>query len=397
MKQAGESRQDKSSKKIYQDKNLQIIFAVALIAVLGVASITPAFPKIAQALNVPPQNVGLLITVFTLPSVLLGPVLGVLADRFGRKKILVPSLILFGIAGAACAFARDFNLLLVFRFIEGIGAASLLSLSVTVVGDLYSGQERTTAMGYNASVTSIGTASYPTIGGALAVMGWNYPFFLPLLAIPVGLVVLFSLHSPETKSKQNLKEYLSSALKSLKNRQFVGLFVGTGATLILLYGAFISYIPILIADSFYSSSFTIGIILSSMSVTLTLTASQLGKLARAFSEKVLIQASFVLYAVALAIIPFIQHLWLLLIPTMLFGIALGIGMPSIQTLLANLAPKEYRAAVISLNGTVLGLGQTLGPLLMAAAFSLWGFNGVFYAGAVFSIATLIFFRRCTCL
>lgn len=397
MRQTGESRQGKSTKKIYQDKNLQIIFAVALIAVLGVASITPAFPKIAQALNVPPQNVGLLITVFTLPSVLLGPVLGVLADRFGRKKILVPSLILFGIAGAACAFARDFNLLLALRFIQGIGAASLLSLSVTLVGDLYSGQERTTAMGYNASVTSIGTASYPTIGGALAVMGWNYPFFLPLLAIPVGLVVLFLLHTPEPKSKQNLKEYLSSALKSLKNRQFVGLFFGTGATLILLYGAFISYIPILIADSFKSSSFTIGIILSSMSVTLTLTASQLGKLARAFSERVLIQASFVLYAVALAIIPFVQNLWVLLIPTMLFGIALGIGMPSIQTLLANLAPKEYRAAVISLNGTVLGLGQTLGPLLMGVAFGIWGFSGVFYAGAVFAIATLIFFRRCTCL
>ncbi len=397
MKPVEKSSQGNSCRTVYQNNNLQIIFSISLIAVLGVVSITPAFPKIVQALNVSPQNVGLLITVFTLPSVILSPILGVLADRFGRKKILVPSLILFGIAGAACTFAREFNLLLVLRFIQGIGAASLLSLTITLIGDFYSGQKRTTVMGYTASFSSIGTASYPTIGGALAMMGWNYPFILPLLAIPVGLLVLFSLHSPEPKSEQNLKEYLRSALISLKNRQFVGLFVSTAATFILVYGAYISYIPFLLKNSFNADTFTIGLMLSSMSATITLTSLQLGRLARAFSERVLIQSSFFLYALALAVIPLVHNLWLLLIPNMIFGIAFGIGTPSIQSLLAELAPKEYRAAVVSLNGTVLGLGQTLGPLLMGATFSIWEINGVFYAGAIMAIATLIFFRRCTCI
>ena len=134
-----------------------------------------------------------------------------------------------------------------------------------------------------------------------------------------------------------------------------------------------------------------------MSATITLTSSQLGRLTRAFSERVLIQSSFVLYALALVIIPFAHQLVVLLIPTLVFGIGLGIGMPSIQTLLAALAPQEYRAAVMSLNGTILGLGQTLGPVLMGAAFGIWGISGVFYAGAGFAVATLIFFRRCTCL
>lgn len=84
-----------------------------------------------------------------------------LADRYGRKKILVPSLMLFGIAGGACMFTRDYHILLICRFFQGTGAASLGALNVTVIGDLYSGKERTTAMGYNASVLSIGTATYP--------------------------------------------------------------------------------------------------------------------------------------------------------------------------------------------------------------------------------------------
>lgn len=391
------STANNNQNNLYQDRNLLIVFGVSLIAILGVASVTPAFPKLEEALNVPPQNIGLLVTVFTFPTVILGPIIGILADRLGRKKILVPSLILFGIAGAACGFARDFNLLLLLRFLQGIGAASLLSLSVTLIGDLYTGARRTSAMGYNASVSSMGTATYPIIGGALATMGWNYPFLLPLVAIPIGILVLLALKNPEPKGKRNLKEYLRNAWTILKNRQLVGLFIASAANFILLYGAYVTYLPKLIATSFGADSFTIGLFLSSISVAIAFTSSQLGRLARRFSEQTLVRASFWFYALALFIIPFISNLWLLLIPTTLFGIGLGIGFPSIQTILAQLAPKEYLATVISVNGTFFGLGQTLGPLLMGIAYSMGGINSVFYAGVCFAIATLIIFRYCTCM
>jgi len=156
---------EKAQHKVYRDLNLQIIFAITLMAVLGVSSISPAFTSVSQRFNISETSVGLLITVFTLPGVFLTPVFGVLADRWGRKKVLVPSLFLFAIAGGACAFAPNFNILLLFRFFQGIGAASLGSLNQTLIGDIYTGKERAAAMGYNASVLSIGTASYPVLGG----------------------------------------------------------------------------------------------------------------------------------------------------------------------------------------------------------------------------------------
>ncbi len=392
-----ETDKHRAKQNLFQDPNLLIVFAVSLIAILGVASVTPSFPSLRAALDVPVENIGLLITVFTLPTLILGPIIGVFADRIGRKKILVPALILFGIAGFSCAFVRDFNLLLCLRFLQGVGAAPLLSLSVTLIGDLYSGDKRVTAMGYNASVSSIGTALYPTIGGALATMGWYFPFMLPIVAIPVGLWVLFGLKNPEPKGQRNLKAYLSNALITLKNRQLFGLFIASAANFVLLYGAYVTYLPSLIADKFGAEPFTIGLFLSSVSVAIAFTASQLGNLARRYSETTLIRASFVFYAVALAIVPFISSLWLLLIPTTIFGIGLGIGFPSIQTLLATLAPKEYLATVISVNGTFYGLGQTLGPLLMGLAYGIGGINSVFYAGVAFALATLVVFRYCTCL
>ena len=367
------------------------------MAVLGVGSVTPAFPQLAKALKVPAQNIGLLITVFTLPTVILGPIIGILADRLGRKKILVPSLILFGIAGAACAFVRDFNLLILLRLLQGIGVAPLVSLGVTLIGDLYTGGQRATAMGYNASISSVGTAMYPTLGGALAVMGWYYPFLLPLLAIPIAFLVFFFLKNPEPKNDRTLKAYLKNALKILRNRQLFGLFFASAANFIILYGAYITYLPVLINNSFQASSFTIGLLLSSVSVAIIITSSQLGRLARHFPETKLIRASFVFYAVALFIIPSIHHLWLLLLPALLIGIGLGIGFPSTQTLLTALAPKEYLATVVSVNGTFYGLGQTLGPVLMGLAFGIGGISGVFYFGVGFAIATFMVFMYCTCM
>lgn len=384
-------------KKLYLDTNFQIACAVTLMAVLGVASVAPSFPSVAKALNVNPKNIGLLITVFTFPALVLGPVIGILADRLGRKKIIVPSLFLFGIAGGACALARDFNLLLLFRFIQGIGAACLLSLSITVIGDLYAGDKRTTAMGYNASVSSIGTASYPIIGGFLATFGWFYPFMVPIVAIPIGFLVLFGLKNPEPQGDRNLKEYLQNALVALKNRQLLGIFIASAANFALLYGAYVTYLPKLLHDKFNAPPSTIGLFQSSVSVAIIITASQLGKLAKKFRPTTLIRASFVLYALALLIVPFIPNIWLLLIPTTIFGMGLGLGFPSIQSLLAELAPREYLATILSVNGTFYGLGQTLGPLLTGIVFGFGGISSVFFTSVIFAMLTLVVFRYCTCL
>lgn len=379
------STQPDPSTSLLRDSNLHVVFCVTLVGVLGVASITPAFPRIIATLKVSPVEVGLLITVFTLPGIFLAPMLGVLADRYGRKQILVPSLLLFGIAGFSCSLTRDFTLLLGLRFFQGVGAAALGALNVTVIGDLFSGQQRTTAMGYNASVLSIGAATYPVIGGALASIAWFYPFYLPLAAIPVGLIVLFVLDLPATRTDQRLSEYLSEAWKSIREPQVLGLFLISTTSFIVLYGSYLAYFPILINHRFGQPSFVIGLIMASTSFATVLTSSQLGRLSRRFSRRNLLLTSAVFYASGLFLIPFIPRLLLLLIPTFLFGIGQGLGNPVVQTLLADLAPKAHRAAIMSFNGTVLRLGQTLGPLITGIAYTRTGINGVFLTGSALAL------------
>jgi MFS family permease len=388
MTQVRRSSRTESPRKVYQDRNLQIIFSTILMAVLGATSITPAFPRLARELNIPTEQVGWLTTAFMFPVFLATPITGLLADRWGTKKILVPSLILFAISGTACAFIQDFKSLLELRFLQGVGAASLESLGLTSISNLYSGEQLTAAMGYNSSVIGMGLVVYPLIGGALASAGWRFPFLLPLAAIPVGFFVLIWLKFPEKKNNQNLKEYLTSVVRSINNRQVFGLLIATSSLFILLFGAFFTYIPMFIGTSLGASDLFIGIILSSMAITIAFVSAQLEKLAKIFSELFLVKISFILYAVALIIVPFIHHIWALLITSILFGCAHSLVFPCSQSLLARLAPEDCRAGFMAVNATVLTFGQAVGPLIAGAAFSLWGMDGVFYFSASFSVVIL---------
>jgi ACDE family multidrug resistance protein len=368
-------------RSVYRDRNLQVIFGVSLMGVLGVSSITPAFPSIVKELGISPQAVGSLITVFTLPGVILTPVVGVLSDQWGRKRILIPALFLFAGAGTACALARDFQLLLILRFLQGTGAAALGALNLTILGDLYVGKERAEAMGCNSSMLSAGTAGYPAIGGALATLGWHYPFLLPLAAIPVALAVVFFLESPEPKNSQQLGQYLRDALRIIWTRQVLALFVVSIGTFLMLYGSYLTYLPLLIEESFSLTPFAIGVIISISSVAAAATSSQVGRLATLCPEWVLIAVACILYAVGLLMMPMIPHPWMFVLPTTLYGIAGGLNMPSLVTLLASRAPMEQRGILMSINGMVFRLGQTLGPMVMGMLFGLSGFGGVFIGGA----------------
>ena len=364
---------------LYRNKNLLVIYSITLIAVLGVASLAPAFPEIIKHFQITTHKVGWLIAVFTLPGIILTPLLGILADRIGRKNVLVPSLFLFAIAGTSCAFIENFNLLLLFRFFQGVGAASIGSLNITLIGDLFSGKERGKAMGYNASAISIGTASYPAIGGLLASLSWNFPFLLSALALPVGFAVLFGLKNTEPQNKPNFNVYFRNALKSILKRDVLSIYTITFLFFIILYGSILTYAPILLKQKFNSPSHQIGVLLSSMSISMGVAATQTERISQLFKPAKVIFGVSILYIIALSLIPIIPTIYLILFPLLLYGFANGMLLPVLQTSLANKASLEERGMFMSLNGMVLRLGQTIGPMITGLFFVI-GIEWTFWVG-----------------
>lgn len=385
-----ESEANGWNRPVWKDRNLHIVWGIMLMAVLGTASVTPAFPAVAQAFGISSEEVYLLITAFSLPGVLLTFVAGVLSDRYGCRWVVVPSLFLFGLAGGACALAPNFGVLLALRALQGAGAAGLTAPNFAIVGDLYMGRESTAAFGYSSSVLSLSAASYPAIGGALALLGWFYPFLLPLLAIPIGFLVFFSLDKAEPHNTESLREHLVVVLKRFKSGRVVGLFACSLVTFIVIFGTLQGYMPTFMSQSFGVGSLLTGVVLASLSITTALTSTQMGRLTSRFSEQALIRTSYVLYAVALCIIPLVPSVWLLFVPMLIVGVAQGFNLPNVYSLLNADAPdEEHRGAFISINGTILRLGQVLGPLLMATLAPLLGIGGAYF-GAAALVASMFF-------
>lgn len=214
------------------------------------------------------------------------------------------------------------------------------------------------------------------------MLGWHYPFFFPVVAIPVAIWVLVSLNPPKVGSGLSLGKYLSGVGKYLANRNVIALFLVSVFTFIILYGSYLTYLPLILNDKFSAKPWEIGLIISIGSIATALTAPQLGKLSGRFSYKTLLIFANGLYILSMVLIPFIWAKWLMMLVTIIFGMAMGINIPGIQTLLAGSVPIQYRAAFMSVNGSVLRLGQTLGPVLTGLAYTLAGMDAAFFAGAI---------------
>ena len=370
------------------DRNLPIIGGITLLSVMGIASVAPAFPEAARAFSVSAQEIALLISAFTLPGILFTPLTGILADRIGRREILAPSLLLFGLAGTGCAFVSDFHHLLLLRFLQGLGASCLSSLNMVLIGDLYRGPERETITGYNSSAVSIGTALFPALGGALALLGWRGPFLLSVMAFPVAFAVFFHLDVPFEKKDMTLKSYFNALGRGLRRREVIAVLMATTGTFIVLFGSVSAFLPFLLADRFGASSLEIGLVFVCQSLATALAASQSGHLGRRFSPRQRLVSAFSLFALALFLYPRAESLPAVFVAALLFGLGQGLNMPVLLSLIASFACPDYRGGLLAVNTMALKFAQTIAPLLAGLVLARWGLESVFYASALTALVTL---------
>ncbi|GAB4524186.1 MAG: MFS transporter [Pleurocapsa sp.] len=385
--------QTKNQTSLYQDRNLRVMLCVTLISIIPIFSINPTLAILAKALSVSSQKIGLVVTAYLVPVALGTPIFGFLADRLGKKKILIPSLLLFALAGVLCATAADFPSLIKWRCLQGLGAASLEAVVISTLCDLYKGKNVTTAMALNASAIGVGATIYPALGGILGDINWRYPFFLSLLAIPVAVLVLLKLNLPKIKiDRVPFKIYAQHIVDSVNNRSVVGLLIAVIGLFAIEFGAFYTFTPVFAGTMLNASGGFIGMMFSSNSIALASIALLVGLFARQLSEIKLIKGSFMIFALALLLIFNVPDVGLLIIPSIIIGAVEAMAFPSIQALLAKFAPAGYRAGFMSVNVSVQAMGRALGPILAAIALQIGGMPAIFYGGAVATIVVLLLFH-----
>lgn len=380
-----------------------VIILSSLIGVMGVSLISPVLPQLRTVFGVSDAQVGLVITAYTLPGIVLTPFVGLLADRIGRRRVIVPLLLIFGIGGAGVAFVDGFTEVLVLRFLQGIGASALISLSVTLIGDFYQGTQRDAAMGFNGSSMSTGAALYPLLGGLLAAIRWSVPFLFFGVAVLVGLIALFVLEEPPMQEPTDVRTYFSRLRGAALDPRALALFGAVFSAFFLFYGGVLTAVPLLLTDVYGLMAGQIGLVLAMVSLASAVVSSQYGRIANWRSAPELVTLGFVAYGASLV------GVWLATSPIQIgaallaFGVGFGIVMPSIDTTLVTLVSGELRAGVMGLRTSVLRLGQTVGPFAFTFAAevafptTVQGYRALLIGGgtlvALLGAGTYLFVRR----
>lgn len=342
---------------------LYVVLGTSLTASMGVGLVSPALPAIRSALAVTDAQVGLVLTVFSLPGIVLAPVMGLLADRFGRRAVLIPCLVGYGLAGGAIALSGSFAVLVGLRFVQGCAASGLIMLSLTLVGDLFEATQRNAVMGVNTAALSLGVSVFPIAGGLLADIRWNLPFAIYAVALVVGAFALVALEEPVDTPARLDVSYLRDGATAISSFAGVTLYGAVFVTFVVYFGALNTSIPLLLDQSYALAGLWIGVILSLPLVVSSLVAVANGWLVQYASGRQLIGLGIVSYGLGLS------GIWLADSPVgvattlLVVGAGHGLIMPSLDTEISGLASDRLRGGVTSLRISIKKVGQTIGPVL----------------------------------
>lgn len=369
---------------------LAFIYTVTLTGILSNTLVTPAIPDILAEFGVPAERAGLLVAAGSMAGIVIAPVAGFLADRFGRRIVLTVCLGVFGVFGGLAAVAPTFEILLLARFSQGIGSAALVNLAVVLIGDNWTGGERTRLIGRNSAVLTIGLASIPFLSGVVTeATSWRVTFGMYTIALGTAAAAWVVLDGRRPATPKQVKEQFGEALVVLKRPILRASILAGFLVFIAIFGLFLTVFPVHLAEEFGMGAGARGLVISLPAVTATLASFNLGRMRARMSARTVVIMSAAALMVAYVTIGLTTTLGVVIAATLVYGASEGFFIPMLQDLNMEDAPDEHRAVVIAVWVGFARLGQTIGPLLAGAALGLMGSGLTFVAGA--GIALLILF------
>lgn len=375
---------------------------VPFIMVLGNSMLIPVLPDIRNALNLTQVQVSLLITLFSVPAGVIIPIAGFLSDRYGRKVVIIPSLILYGLGGVLAAlgsvFLREnaYPVILAGRVLQGMGAAGTAPIAMALCGDLFQGKYRSRSLGAIESSNGLGKVISPILGSAIGLIAWYAAFiFLPVIVIPVAVAMWLVVKEPKAqRAQQELGKYLKSFAAVFKNKTglLLSSYLAGSIALLVLFGV-LFYLSEYLEQQFGLDGVKKGLVLAIpvlfMSITSFITGFIIKK--KKTLMKILVVTGLTLIAASLVFLPLARGVVIYFAAISLVGVGTGLVLPCLNTLITSAASIEERGLVTSLYGSVRFFGVAFGPpiygYLMARSVGLmfWSSAGLALLGAALAL------------
>lgn len=386
------------------DNKKNDLFALAsipLIMTLGNSMLIPILPQISRELHVSSFEVSMLITVYAVVAILLIPIAGYLSDKFGRKMIIIPSLIIAGAGGAVSGVASWFAdgatvywIILAGRLLQGIGAAGAFPIVLPFVGDLFDADEEVShSLGIIETSNTFGKVLSPILGALLGAWIWYVPFLaIPVLCFVSLLLVIFLVKEPKRREEAKpLKEFLSTVkeLFQKKGRWLYAIFAIGCICMFLLFGV-LFYLSEQLESKHGLDGVLKGLVLAIPLAALCLAAYFTGK--KIGNNKKLMKwcgvFGLVMSTGALFGIGFFNNIYFVIACLIVCGAGIGIVLPSSDALITEGIDKSLRGTITSIYGSMRFIGVSLGPPVVSLLMKA-GHMTMFFAIAGVSLIAVI--------
>lgn len=355
---------------------LVVIFTTVFIDLLGFGIVIPVLPFYAEGtqFNATPRTVGLLFASYSVMQLLFSPVLGRLSDKYGRRPVLLMSIIGTGIGFLILGFATTLWMLFVGRILDGISGGNI-STAQAYIADITTKEDRAKGMGLLGAAFGLGFIFGPAIGGILSHWGIHVPFlFAAGLCFANALLLYFTL--PETVTPDH-----PARVSAARGRGFAQLINSLKQPrlgfILTIYFLFI------VAFSIMTTSFSLytmfrfgydaqhnGYLFAYVGlIAVIIQGVLIGRLVRRFGELWLVIVGALFFAASLFAVPFVGPnaggLVALLIGGGIFSLGNSLSTPALNSLASKSVGAAEQGGVLGVTQSVSSLARAVGPSIAA--------------------------------
>jgi ACDE family multidrug resistance protein len=376
------------------------IATVPLVLVLGNSMLIPVLPQMERALDISQFQSSLTITLFSITAALSIPILGFLSDRFSRKAVIIPCLIVYGAAGVLAGFGaiwKSYWVVLAARAIQGLGAAGTAPIAMALVGDMYDGGTESKALGLVEASNGIGKVLSPIIGSLLALIIWYAAFFaFPAFCLLSLVAIIWIIKEPKKRAEPpRLGAYLRKVAGIIrsKGRWLVTAFFAGSLALFTLFGVLFYLSELLEKKPYNIEGVVKGLVLAIPLMGMVVTSYTTGALIKKNGQLIrwLMNIGLAASTASFALIIFFnKNIYLLIGLITLSSIGTGLLLPCLNTLITGSVSRGERGMITSLYSSLRFAGVAAGPPLFSWLMGLSKANdhAVFITVASLSLLAL---------
>jgi MFS transporter, DHA1 family, multidrug resistance protein len=343
---------------------LPVLIIVSMIGPLSLNILLPSMPGLAQALEASRFEVQLTLSLFLASQAISQLFIGGLADRFGRRPVMIASLVLFFAASVAASFATSILLLVLARIVQAAGSTAGLTLSRTIVRDLAPRELAASMIGYVTMGMVVAPLIAPSLGGLIDdTFGWRAIFWVSG-ALGLAALAMTIMQLPETRPAdvegQTTRQMLARSWEVVQNRRFLG-YAGGAALTSAVFFAFLGAAPYLIVEGMGMPKTTYGLWFIALSGGYMIGNFCSGRYSQSLGIDRMIRIGNIFGMVgatlllALALVP-VLHPAAIFLPCFLTSVGNGFLLPNAVAAAVSVDPKAAGAASGVTGFLQMGLG-----------------------------------------